>query len=74
MNITDEHVTNILNDKVPGRNHQELSFMFMVRCARWVPNTVITGTPKKRKPTYINADIQINLLLQDVLFAQWLLN
>lgn len=49
MNITDEHVTNILNDKVPGRSHHELSFMFMVRCARCVPNTVITGTPDKKK-------------------------
>lgn len=48
MNITVEHVTNMLNDKVPTRSHQELSFMFMVRWARWVPKTVITGTPGKQ--------------------------
>lgn len=37
----------MLNDSEPAINHQELSCVLMERCAKWLPNTAISGAPSK---------------------------
>lgn len=43
--MTIAQVTNIWNTNVPVRNHHDSISLPMERCARWLPNNVMTGTP-----------------------------